>query len=68
MRPCKCGKPVRLGAYKIRVNRKNGVVHYIAHIGDGAVLQGWNCVALKPYPKDKAHAEYQKLLDRWEAT
>lgn len=67
MRPCKCGKSVRLGAYKIRVNRKNGVAHYIAHFSDGVALPGWSCMAFKPYPKDETQAEYRKLLDRWEA-
>ncbi len=68
MRPCKCGKPVRLGAYKVRINRKHGVAHYIAHAGESAGLTGWECIAFKPYPKDKGQSEYQKLLNRWEAT
>lgn len=63
-----CGKPVRLGAYRLSVNRKRGVGHYIAH-RDGSPMheRGWDCVMLKPYPKNESERPYRKLIDRWEA-
>jgi hypothetical protein len=63
-----CGKPVRMGAYHITVNRRRGVAHYIAHL-DGSPMHepGWECSMMKPYPVNKADTPYQKLIDRWEA-
>lgn len=72
MKDCKCGKPVRLGAYKVSVNRKRGVAHYIAH-ADGSsnceflASDVWACSMLKPYPLSPADREYAKLMSRWEA-
>lgn len=64
---CKtCGKPVRLGANKIRVDRKPGVAHYVAHT-DGSPMHedGWACAAVKPYPAREEDKEWRKLCDRW---
>ena len=69
LRDCKCGKPVRLGARKIRVNRKQGVYHYIAHMdGETAINGQWCCAMFKPYPKDTNDREYKRMMDRWNAT
>jgi hypothetical protein len=72
MKDCKCGKPVRLGAEKISVDRKRGVQHYIAH-ADGSrncdflASGAWICAAFKPYPANPFDREYAKLLRRWDA-
>jgi hypothetical protein len=64
---CKCGKPVRLGAHRITVDRKRGVYHYINHTdGTRACGDGWDCIAVKPYPKIEADKPYAKLVARWE--
>jgi hypothetical protein len=71
MRPCTCGREVRLGAYRITVNRKRGVAHYIAHIGDGTkpcVGGDWGCAMLKPYPKNEDDKPWRQLLVRWDET
>ena len=61
-----CGKPVRLGANKITVNRKRGVFHYVAHM-DGSPMHesGWDSICLKPYPKIEADKPYAQLIERW---
>jgi len=61
-----CGKPVRLGATKIRVDRKPGVAHYIAHM-DGSPMhdKGWDCAALKPYPAREEDKPWAQLCARW---
>ena len=61
-----CGKPVRLGATKIRVNRKPGVAHYIAHT-DGSPMHanGWDCAAMKPYPVRAEDKPWAQLCARW---
>ncbi len=68
MRPCRCGKPVRLGAVRITTNRKRGVVHYIAH-ADGSLLSGcdWSCSMFKPYPTADADKPWVQMLRRWES-
>lgn len=65
---CLCGKPVRLGATRIRVSRQNGVYHYIAH-ADGSPMheKGWDCAAMKPYPKSEADQPWRQLVARWNA-
>lgn len=68
---CPCGKGVRLRAYKIRVNRKPGVAHYLEHV-DGTkpcVAGTWDCASFKPYPKNDADTEWSKMTARFrEAT
>jgi hypothetical protein len=69
MTNCTCGKPVRMGAYRITVNRKRGVCHYIEHAGEGTkpcIGGDWGCAMLKPYPKNDADKPWKKLLARWE--
>jgi hypothetical protein len=67
---CKCGKPVRLGALKIKVNRKSGVLHYIAH-RDGSVdcehltSGNWDSTMLKPYPRAEEDRPYFQMMQRW---
>ena len=65
---CVCGKPVRLGAYRISINRKRGVAHYIAH-QDGSPLHGykWDCASFKPYPTNDDDKNWNKLMQRWNA-
>jgi len=67
LRDCSCGKPVRLSASRVTVNRKRGVWHGIVHIGDSSMACDgpWDCVALKPYCKDETQREYAKLMRRW---
>ncbi len=69
MSPCTCGKEVRLGAFRLRVNRRQGVGHYIEHMdGTKVCPEGeWTSAALKPYPKDETQREYAKLKSRWES-
>lgn len=70
-RLCECGVPVRLGGHRVRVNRRQGVWHYIAHAwGRGAdcqwLLNGdWHSLAIKPYPKIEADKAYIQLIERW---
>lgn len=69
MRDCKCGKKVRLGAYRISVNRRKGIVHNILH-SDGSAMdtdEDWGCSALKPYSKNEADRPYQKMMEKWAA-
>lgn len=67
MRDCACGKPVRLRALPVRVNRSKGVVHWIEHAdGSRGVPDEWKCSAMKPYPTREADKEYAKLIARWE--
>ena len=65
---CICGKPVRLGAYRITINRKRGVAHYIAH-RDGSAMHGsiWECFSFKPYPNNEEDKNWNKLMQRWNA-
>lgn len=69
MIPCSCGKGVRLRAFRISVNRKRGVAHYLEHLdGTRPCIPGeWSCSALKPYPKDEAQSEWRKLIARFDA-
>lgn len=71
MRDCPvCGKPVRLGAQRIRANRKQGVYHYIVHKGTGnlpCVPGDWSTVMLKPYPKREEDKPRFQMVQRWEA-
>ena len=67
MNKCKiCGRAVRLGAEKIRVNRMPGVMHYIAHADYSPMHDGkWLCSMMKPYPKDEAGKPYFQMVQRW---
>jgi hypothetical protein len=71
MRPCRCGKPVRLGAFKIRVDRKPGVAHYIEHLDgsrcDQIDRREWSSAMLKPYPKNDADKPWHQMVARWDA-
>ena len=72
MRDCQCGKPVRLGAIRVKVNRNSGVLNYVAHADmspDCEYLKDgkWDCVALKPYAKRKEDKPYAQLIKRWDA-
>lgn len=54
MKDCPCGKPVRLGAFRITVNRKRGIAHYIEHM-DGSRCENtkkWTCSMMNPYLKE----------------
>ncbi len=65
-----CHQPMRLGAQRIRVNRKQGVYHYIAHTGLGTspcVPGEWSTVMLKPYPKNEADKPRFQMQQRWDA-
>ena len=68
MKNCSCGKEVRLRAYKISINRKRGVGHYIEHMdGTPVCVEGsWSCAALKPYPKIESERESRKMMSKWE--
>lgn len=61
-----CGKRVRLGAMKIRFNRKPGITHYIAHM-DGSPMHddGWKCVAMKPYAAREEDRPWAQLCTKW---
>lgn len=64
MKPCSCGKDVRLRATKLR----HGIYHYIEHMDCTPVcVPGiWDCVMSKPYPKRIEQRASQRMLDRWE--
>lgn len=68
MSPCPCGRPVRLRALKIRVNRRHGITHWIEHKDGRPVCPAgdWSSVALKPYPKVEADQPWTQLRARWE--
>jgi len=61
LRNCICGNAVRMGAYRVTVNGRSGVCHYIAcgrkHLDSESML--------KPYPKHGASNEL--LRARWNA-
>lgn len=65
---CKCGRPVRLGAERVSMDRRRGVYHYIAHTDNGTRACGdsWDCVMFKPYP-EQSEKPWVKMLARWEA-
>lgn len=79
--PCACGEPVRLGAFKITLNRKRGVSHYISHrrggkFGDactpsvdagGGVGRDFICAMMKPYPKRDEDKPWVKMMLDWNA-
>lgn len=67
MSPCSCGKAVRLGGTRVRVNRKNGVYHHIVHLDDSPVcVPGqWTSLMFKPYPKLDHDKPWHKMLARW---
>lgn len=70
MKDCaECGKPVALRAVKIRVNRHQGIVHYIEH-ADGTPMHGgdWRCCQMKPYPKRDDEKAWHHLITKWDAT
>jgi len=64
MENCICGKGVRLRGNRMRINRKNGVYHYIEHMDGTKVCPpgDWNCIALKPY---KTPSESDSLIKKW---
>lgn len=67
MNNCKeCGKPIRLRAFKIRINGKNGVVNYIEHM-DGEKMHSneWEAVMFKPYPKKEEDRPATQMINRW---
>lgn len=69
MNNCKiCGKQVRLGGHKIKVNRKHGIIHYIAHT-DGSPMHHdeWSCIMMKPYPKAESDKPRAQMVARWDA-
>lgn len=66
MNNCQCGRAVRLGAYRLSINRKRGVAHYIAHM-DATPLCGGprECAMLKPYPKREEDKPRFAMVVRW---
>lgn len=69
MKDCECGKPVRLRAQKITVNRHRGVTHWIEHMDGSQVCRSgeWSCAMMKPYPKNEADKPWHQMRARWEA-
>ena len=69
MTSCPCGLDVRLRAARVRLDRRNGVMHWIEHRDGSKVCPSgpWSSVALKPYPKFQEEREYAKLCRRWDA-
>lgn len=65
MKPCACGKDVRLRASKIG---RCGVFNYIQHVdGTPVCIPGkWDCIMLKPYPKTNQEYPSRKMIARWE--
>ena len=70
MTDCPCGKPVRLRATRITVNRKSGVAHWIEHTDGSPMHEGedWSCAMLKPYPKQESERPRAKMVERWNTT
>jgi len=65
---CRCGKAVRLGATKIRVNRRPGIFHYIEHMDGTQACNGpWDSIAVKPYPQADESKAWFALRMRWES-
>jgi hypothetical protein len=71
MKPCSCGKPVRLRAQKVNVNGRRGVMHWIEHLlaedaqGRVCVAGEWNTLMLKPYPAEEDRPRVH-MIKRWE--
>lgn len=67
-RTCSCGRDVRLGGTRVRVNRKNGVFHQIVHMdGSPVCVPGeWTTLMFKPYPKLDSEKGWHKMISRWE--
>ncbi len=64
---CKAtGKPVRLSATRITVNRKRGVAHAIVYLGGGMPEGDWSCAMMKPYPKNESERPSRQMMQRWE--
>ncbi len=68
MKPCSCGKEVRLRAIPIRVNRKLGVMHWIEHMDGSKVCREglWQCAMVKPYPPEEER-DRVKMVAKWDA-
>lgn len=76
---CRCGKAVRLGAFKMRVDRKHGISHYIVHQdgsrftrdcqrnGEVGAGRDWICSTMKPYPKKDADKPWHQMMADWNA-
>lgn len=62
-----CGGAVRLGGGRIRVNRKHGVSHYLAHEATTACASTryLTCVMMKPYPKRDEDKPWFQMIQRW---
>ena len=67
MNNCPCGVPVRLGAVKITVNRKRGILHYVAHTGSTSCVipKAFTCAMVKPYPKNEQDRPRVAMVERW---
>jgi hypothetical protein len=67
MNNCLCGLPVRLGGSGFTINRKHGVMHYIAHMAqtDCARIKGFTCQMMKPYPARDEDKPRVKMVERW---
>lgn len=71
MRDCRCGRPVRLSAIKITINRRRGIAHAIVHREDDSPPcepGTWATTTLKPYPRRESDCPWRQLLGRWEIT
>lgn len=63
MKPCSCGKEVRLRALRVSFNRRHGIEHE-----DGTKLchDGYESCAWKPYPTIERLKPWNLMIKRWE--
>jgi hypothetical protein len=62
-----CGLPIRLGALRVKVNGRQGITHYLDHIGrtECRAHRGFTSVAFKAYPEPRP---YQTMIAEWNYT
>lgn len=67
MENCKCGKKVRLRAFKINMDRKNGISKYLQHMDGSKVCEigEWNTLMMKPYPRYIIDWPSTKMIQEW---
>jgi len=67
LKPCVCGKQIRVRAMPISLNRKRGVTHWLEHDDFTSVcIPGeWSSAMLKPYPKNPDDRPKVKMFADW---
>ena len=59
-----------MGGNRFTANRKQGVYHYLDHMGFGPECKaprGFECAMMKPYPARDEDKPWFKMIERWNA-